>query len=598
MAGHSGVRHCRTAFGAPGSTGSTTATFRRAPAAPARNRSELIATSSHTNARAAPRAEHDGPWWRSAVIYQVYIRSFADADGDGVGDIAGIRAHLPYLAGLGVDALWINPWYPSPMKDAGYDVSDLRAIEPRFGTLEEAWAMIAEAHELGLRVLLDIVPNHLSDQHVWFQAALAAAPGSRERARFIFRDGRDPGGDEPPNDWVSNFGGPAWTRVNEADGSPGQWYLHLFTPEQPDVDWTNAEVRREFDDTMRFWFELGVDGFRIDVAHGLVKADGLPDVGATVWPPVDLAPVDHPHWDRDGVHEIYRAWRALADHYDDPRVFVAEAWVHNPQRLAHYVRRDELHTAFNFDFLLAPWDADGLREAIVISLEAHDAVGAPATWVLSNHDTVREISRYARPQGAAPMHRLEDILDLPADFELGERRARAAALLMLALPGGAYVYQGEELGLAEVEDIPEDRLQDPGWEQSGRTNRGRDGCRVPLPWSGQAPPYGFSPDGASAEPWLPQPPTWGTQTVAAESGDPDSMLELYRAALRIRREHPALGDVAFARDPGFACWVNLSDAAVALPGDAEVLIASTPLHADGALPGDAAVWLATADDRP
>ena len=491
------------------------------------------------------------------------------------------------------------------MKDAGYDVSDLRAIEPRFGTLEEARAMIADAHARGLRILLDIVPNHLSDQHVWFQAALAAAPGSRERARFIFRDGRGPGGEQPPNDWASNFGGPAWRRVTEADGRPGQWYLHLFTPEQPDVDWTNADVRDEFDATMRFWFELGVDGFRIDVAHGLVKAEGLPDVGETPWPPITPEPVDHPHWDRDGVHEIYRAWRALADEYDDPRVFVAEAWVHNPQRLAHYVRGDELHTAFNFDFLLAPWDADALREAIVISLEAHHEVGAPATWVLSNHDTVREVSRYARPQDGAATYRLEDILDMPADFALGERRARAAALLMFALPGGAYVYQGEELGLAEVEDIPEDRLQDPSWEQSGHTNRGRDGCRVPLPWSGDAPPYGFSPERAGAEPWLPQPATWGERTVAAQTGDPESMLELFRRALRLRRDQPALGDgalrwlpsppgtVAFARDPGFVCLVNLTAEPVALPEGSEVLVASAALDADRRLPADASVWLST-----
>ena len=394
-------------------------------------------------------------WWRSAVIYQVYIRSFADGNGDGIGDIAGLRSRLRYLADLGVDAVWINPWYPSPMKDAGYDVSDFRSIEPVFGTLEDARQMIGEAHELGLRVLLDIVPNHLSDQHAWFQDALAAGPGSRERARFIFRDGVGSHGDQRPNDWRSAFGGPAWTRVTESDGGPGQWYLHLFTPEQPDVDWTNPEVHEEFDETMRFWFDMGVDGFRIDVAHGLAKAEGLPDIGSTVWPPVSAERVEHPHWDRDEVHEIYRTWRALADAYDDQRVFVAEAWVHNPERLAMYLRDDELHTAFNFDFLLSPWLAEPMRASIVASLDAHEGVGAPPTWVLSNHDTVREVSRYARPQGVRELRHLDDLLDLPADFELGRRRARAAALLMLALPGGAYVYQGEELGLAEVEDLPD-----------------------------------------------------------------------------------------------------------------------------------------------
>jgi alpha-glucosidase len=544
------------------------------------------------------------PWWRSAVIYQVYIRSFADGDGDGVGDIAGLRARLRHIAGLGVDALWVNPWYRSPMKDAGYDVSDFRSIEPVFGTLEEAEAVIAEAHELGLRVLLDIVPNHLSDQHAWFQEALAAAPGSLERARFIFRDGRGSRGEERPNDWVSNFGGPAWTRVTEANGHPGQWYLHLFSPEQPDLDWTNPEVQAEFDQTMRFWFDRGVDGFRIDVAHGLAKAGDLADIGATVWPPLDGERVDHPHWDREEVHEIYRRWRALADEYEDPRVFVAEAWVHSLERLSLYIRGDELHTAFNFDFLLAPWQAEPMRESITAALRAHDAVGAPPTWVLSNHDTVREVSRYARPQTVHPLRRLNDLRDLPADFELGRRRARAAALLMLALPGGAYFYQGEELGLAEVEDLPDEVLQDPGWELSGHANRGRDGCRVPIPWSGERPPYGFSPDGAAQPPWLPQPETWGPLTVEAQTGAPGSTLELYRRALAIRASRPDLGDgalewleapdgaLAFARGPRFVCLVNLSDAPAPVPGGAQLLISSAPLTGEGSLPGDSAAWLA------
>jgi alpha-glucosidase len=551
----------------------------------------------------AELSRNGGPWWRSAVIYEVYIRSFADGDGDGIGDIQGLRSRLSYLAGLGVDALWITPWYPSPMKDGGYDVSDLRAIEPLFGTVAEAEALIAEAHDLGLRILLDIVPNHLSDHHPWFQEALAAAPGSRERARFIFRDGLGSDGSTPPNDWMSNFGGLAWTRVTEADGRPGQWYLHLFTPEQPDVDWTNSDVRDEFDATMRFWFGLGVDGFRIDVAHGLAKAEGLPDVGSTVWPPVGGEAVDHPHWDRDEVHDIYRSWRSLADSYDEPRVFVAEAWVHHPARLAQYIRADELHTAFNFDFLLAPWQAEPMRASIVAALSAHEAVGAPPTWVLSNHDTVREVSRYARPQGVRPLRKLDDLIDLPADLDVGRRRARAAALLMLALPGGAYVYQGEELGLAEVEDLPEDALRDPGWEQSGRTQRGRDGCRVPIPWSGNAPPFGFSPDNASAPPWLPQPPAWRELTAEAQTGDESSMLELYRRGLALRRAQPALGDgtlhwleapegaLAFARDPGFQCLVNLARDPVSLPLDGEILLASGPLTDDSLLPGDTAVWL-------
>ena len=558
-------------------------------------------TDASAQARLSPRGA-DEPWWRSAVVYQIYIRSFADGDGDGIGDIAGLRSRLPYLARLGVDAAWVNPWYPSPMKDAGYDVSDFRDIEPVFGTLAEAEAMIDEAHQLGIRVLLDIVPNHFSDQHAWFRQALAVAPGSSERARFIFRDGRGPGGDEPPNDWVSRFGGPAWTRVTEADGRPGQWYLHLFTPEQPDLDWNDDTVRTDFEETMHFWFERGVDGFRIDVAHGLVKAEGLPDVGSTVWPPTTSDPVDHPHWDRDDVHDIYRRWRALADAYEDPRIFVAEAWVHNAERLALYLRPDELHAAFNFDFLLAPWQAEKLRQSIVTSLSAHDLVGAPPTWVLSNHDTVREVSRYARPQDVRRLRGLNDLLDLPADFDVGLRRARAAALLMLALPGGAYIYQGEELGLPEVEDLPEEVLQDPTWAQSGHTERGRDGCRVPIPWSGNEPPYGFSSDRADAPPWLPQPRSWAALTAESQSGDDGSTLELYRRALQIRREHAALGDgslrwldapedvIAFARDPGFVCIVNLSGGPASGPDGAEMLLASGSLTDRGELPANTAAW--------
>jgi alpha-glucosidase len=532
-------------------------------------------------------------WWRSAVVYQLYIRSFADGDGDGVGDIAGIRARLSHLHDLGVDAVWINPWYPSPMADAGYDVSDYRAIEPAFGTSADAAALIAEAHALGLRVLLDIVPNHTSDHHAWFQAALAGDAAAR--ARYLFRPGR---GDGPPNDWQSVFGGPAWTQV--ADGS---WYLHLFDPGQPDLDWTNPEVVAEFESVLRFWFDQGVDGFRIDVAHGLVKAEGLPDVG-----PDDeeiLEPAhrpDHPFWDRDGVHEIYRGWRRVADSYPEARVFVAEAWVGSNERLTRYLRADELNTAFNFPYLNTPWDAAELRAVIDESLSTYATIDAPATWVLSNHDVVRHVSRMGRPQ-AAGRHSLSALPPVATlDRALGTRRARAAALLMFALPGSAYVYQGDELGLWEVEDLPEAVLQDPTWRRSGHTERGRDGCRVPLPWSGAAAPFGFSPEGAVKEPWLPQPADFAAVTVAAQETDDGSMLALYRAALAVRRCHPALGGgeltwrpsepgvLVFDRDPGFRCVVNLADHPVALPADARVLVSSVPL-VEGRLPVDAAVWL-------
>jgi alpha-glucosidase len=442
-----------------------------------------------------------------------------------------------------------------------------------------------------------MVPNHTSDRHAWFEAALAAGPGSPERERYVFRPGTGENGELPPNDWRSTFGGSAWTRVPD-----GEWYLHLFAEAQPDLNWENVEVRRDFEKVLAFWFDRGVDGFRIDVAHGLIKQEGLPDAGEVgdVLEPTKRE--DHPHWDRDGVHEIFREWRRVADRYDGERAFVAEAWVSGPERLARYVRPGELQTAFNFDYLRAPWDAARLRDVIDTSLEALGSVGAPATWVLSNHDVVRHVTRYGRPhtEGHGPRGDTPE----PLDLALGTRRARAAALLMLALPGGAYVYQGEELGLPEVEDIPEALLQDPVWERSGHTARGRDGCRVPLPWTGDVPPFGFSPDGATT--WLPQPASWQNLTASAQTGDPDSMLELYRTALRLRRDLPALGEgplawhdtpegvLMFSRAPGFACAVNLSGAPYALPSHTDVLLTSGPL--DGAaLPHDTAAWLAVGE---
>ncbi|MFG2934552.1 glycoside hydrolase family 13 protein [Streptomyces sp. NPDC048282] len=531
------------------------------------------------------------PWWRSAVIYQVYIRSFADGNGDGVGDIAGIRSRLPYLKSLGVDALWINPWYKSPQADHGYDVADYREIDPLFGTVAEAEQLIEEAHAHGIRIIPDIVPNHSSDQAAWFRQALAAGPGSPERERYVFRAGRGAHGELPPNDWDSRFGGPAWTRVPD-----GEWYLHLFTPQQPDLNWRHPEVHAEFESVLRFWFDRGVDGFRIDVAHGLLKDPELPDLDG-------LSTDVHPFWDRDEVHEIYRSWRELADEYPGDRSFVAEAWTDTPERLASYVREDGLHTAFNFDFLMTDWDAKDLRAVIDDTLAVLGTVGAPATWVMSNHDVMRHASRYGRRAAKKWLANESYIPAGPADLELGTRRARAAALLTLALPGGAYVYQGEELGLPEIEDLPEAVLQDPVWERSGHTERGRDGCRVPIPWSGTTAPYGFSAADATASPWLPQPADWAPRTVAAQTGDPASMLELYRTALRIRREHPALGDgtltwlddapagvLAFRREPGFVCVVNLSTEPYELPAHTSVLLTSGPVG-DNRLAPDQAAWL-------
>lgn len=527
-------------------------------------------------------------WWRHAVIYQVYIRSFADTDGDGIGDIGGIRQHLEHLVDLGVDALWINPWYPSPQADAGYDVVTYFDIDPLFGSLADAELLIEEAHAAGLRVILDIVPNHTSDRHEWFRAALAAGPGSPERERYVFRDGRGTNGDDPPNDWPSAFGGPAWTRVVEPDGSPGQWYLHLFAPEQPDRNWEHPDTHDELERALHFWFDRGVDGFRIDVAHSLYKADGLPDLGdaAGAWQPGQPSPF----FDLEPVHDVYRAWRRIADSYDPPRVFVAEAWIPQPSRLARYVRPDELHTTFNFDFLCSPWRADRLREVIDATLEEHALVDAPPTWVLSNHDVVRQVSRYARRDQSRDVHQLRNLTGEP-DFELGARRARAAIMLMAALPGSCYVYQGEELGLPEVEHLDPAVRQDPAWERSGHTDPGRDGCRVPLPW-----------DGVTAGTWLPQPDWFADFAVSAEARDPASMLSHYRDVLRLRREHSALGDgafewlpsadavLAFRREPGFVCVVNLGAQPCPLPRHHTMLHASAPIDGDE-LPPDAAAWL-------
>ncbi|MFF9869846.1 glycoside hydrolase family 13 protein [Streptomyces sp. NPDC013953] len=550
--------------------------------------------------------ERPDAWWRNAVIYQIYPRSFADGDGDGVGDLAGVRQRLDHLASLGVDALWFTPWYPSPMADGGYDVADYRGVDPLFGTLAEAEELIEEARRRGLRTIVDVVPNHVSRDHPWFRAALAAPPGSAERALFHFRPGRGPDGRLPPNNWVSEFGGPAWTRVTGPDGSPGEWYLHLFAPEQPDLNWADPRVRAEHEAVLRFWLDRGVAGIRVDSATLLTKDPALPDLvpGRT--------PDPHPYADRDDLHEIYRCWRRIADSYPGERLLVGEMWLSDPARLARYLSGDELHTAFNFSFLQSPWDAERIRACIDATLESHEAVGAPPTWVLCNHDVTRTVTRYGRADTSFDFAGKRHAV--PSDLALGTRRARAACLLTLALPGSLYLYQGEELGLYEVEDLPADRLRDPMHVRSGGTDPGRDGCRVPMPWSGTAPPFGFAPDGTN--PWLPQPAGWASLTVAAQDGAPDSMLTLYRSALALRRAAttragtpagasalrwiPApTGVLAFGWGDGLLCVVNLTPRRpVPLPGGHTVLLASAPVD-DGTLGPDTAAWLrAGGDDEP
>ena len=545
-------------------------------------------------------ADADAQWWRRAVIYQVYIRSFADGNGDGIGDLAGVRSRLRYLLELGVDAIWFTPWYLSPLADGGYDVADYRAIDPAFGSLAEAERLIAEARDLGIRTIVDIVPNHVSDQHPWFQAALASAPGSPERARFWFRPGRGRDGDEMPNEWVSNFSGPTWTRTQNPDGTPGEWYLHLFSAQQPDLNWSHPDVRAEHEAVLRFWFDRGVAGVRIDSAALLVKDPALPEV------PADPRPGEHPNTDRDELHDIYRGWRGVADSYSDNRILVGEIWLPDIERFAKYLRPDELHTAFNFDFLARPWDAASLKESIDSTLAAHAPVGAPATWVLSNHDVTRPVTRYGQEDSSFAFATKRH--GTPTDLELGRKRARAAALLCAALPGSLYIYQGEELGLDEVQDLPAHQLQDPMYLRSGGADPGRDGCRVPLPWSGTRPPFGFSPAGATAEPWLRQPGRWTELTVEAEQEDPRSMLSLYRSMLVIRRENTDLVEgnlrwlaseddvLSFARGERFVCVTNFSSHPIELPSGCSLLLASADLT-EGRLPSDASAWLRFDQDQ-
>lgn len=545
------------------------------------------------------------PWWRDAVTYQIYIRSFADANGDGIGDVEGIRSRLPYLKELGVDAIWITPWYPSPQNDHGYDVSDYMDIEPQYGTLADAEKLIKETHDHGIKFIVDIVPNHTSDQHKWFQAALKAAPGSPARDRYMFRDGKGPNGDLPPNNWEAVFGGCAWERVIEADGKPGQWYLHLFAIEQPDLNWENPEVRSHLEDVLKFWLDRGVDGFRIDVAHGMVKYPGLPDIPEVNTTSEMLAPHERPFWDQEGVHEIYRSWRKILDSYPGERMAVAEAWVSPASRIARYVRADELQNSFNFEMLTTLWKADEIRAKIDNSIAALVEVGAPPSWVFNNHDVVRSIDRLdlgLTNNGESTFTRQGD----PAKFNIarGTLRAKSATLMTLALPGGTYLYQGEELGLPEVRDLPEDRLTDPRWKMSGYKDRGRDGCRVPLPWKSEPTGgFGFSTNELLEldQPWLPMSPWMGNFSAESQAGVAGSTLTMYREALALRKLEEGLGDgpmtwiesgrdvVAFSRPGNFACYINFG-AAIEIPAGATVLISSGPLEGNS-IPTDTAVWL-------
>jgi alpha-glucosidase len=553
-------------------------------------------------------------WWRDAVIYQVYPRSFADSDGDGLGDIPGILNRIDYLQNLGVDAVWISPFYPSPLRDGGYDVADYRSVDTRLGTVSDVEQLIKAAHARNMKVFMDIVPNHTSREHAWFQEVLRSEPGSPAWNRYVIKEGKGENHELPPTNWESVFHGPAWSPLVLANGERTKyWYLHIFDSSQPDLNWENPEVRAEFLDILKFWFDLGIDGFRIDVAHGLIKDQTFPDIDYSMVKERELLgePILSPFWNQDGVHEIYRDWRALADIYNPPRVFCGEAWAPTPERLALYLRPDELHTSFNFDYLRAGFDADRLRQSIDATLLNHKLVGAPPTWVLSNHDIVRHATRLAPGQSDHPT-----VPPTPENADRGLARARAATLFTLGLPGSTYLYQGEELGLPEVLDLPGDVRQDPVWFRSNGTDIGRDGCRVPIPWSGDIPSYGFGPGEQS---WLPQPAEWAHLSVQAQESD-DTTLNFYRSALARRRSEPATGDgelqwrtseltqtegvLAYTRPHPqlpMTCVLNTRDHNISLPNEfgTEILQASGPGVAivgseDGehiVIAPDTAIWL-------
>ncbi|MCI1888980.1 MAG: glycoside hydrolase family 13 protein [Bifidobacterium crudilactis] len=574
-------------------------------------------------------------WWKQAVVYQIYPRSFKDANGDGLGDIPGITSKMQYLRELGIDAIWLSPFYPSDLADGGYDIIDYRNVDPRLGTMQDFDAMVSAAHQEGIKVIVDIVPNHTANKHAWFLEALAAGRGSTARERYIFKEGSGPNGEFPPNDWQSLFGGPAWERVED-----GQWYLHIFAKEQPDLNWNNPEVHEEFKKTLRFWSDHGTDGFRVDVAHGLAKKlDGASMKDLSHWTVHDSLSHDgtHPLWDRAQVHDIYREWRQVFNEYNPPRFAVGEAWV-VPEHQYLYASPDELGQVFNFEFAIANWFSQDFRTAIRDGLQAAKSSGSTATWVMSNHDVPRHPSRYGLPQAPSKAtHQLpkdwvlRDGTTYEENRELGTRRARAAILMETALPGSVYIYQGEELGLFEVPNIPWDRLEDPTpFRTRGRyTEKGRDGCRVPLPWNSQDAPheaswdsrfgtgasFGFSPSDAtagsqSADPHLPQPLWYKDFAVDVEQQDPTSMLSLYkaclshRAALLTSAHNTSVtwldeGDevIAYTRQAAdnsgytaIASITNFGKNAVALP-EGDLILSSIQLDDPALLPQDASAWI-------
>jgi alpha-glucosidase len=555
-------------------------------------------------------ARPDTCWWHDAVVYQVYVRSFADTDGDGIGDLDGVRARLDHLDSLGVDAIWLNPCYPSPQRDHGYDVADYCAIEPAYGDLATFDRLVADAAARGIRVLMDVVPNHCSTEHPWFRAAVAAGPGSPERARFFFRDGV---GDGPPNNWRAVFGGSAWTRVAD-----GQWYLGTFSPDQPDWDHTHPDVVDHFEHVLRFWFDRGVEGFRVDAVPPVGKAPELPDQPAG--PPgatdEELALSNPFSTFRPEGHAVWRRWRRLTDRYvaEHPGrdiVLVAEAYTpRRPDLLLEYARPDEFHQAFAFDALLSPWRAPELRQAVGDQLMLLHDEGVVPTWTLSNHDVQRTVTRLGRANAADPASYTGSALryvDAPVDLDLGRRRALAAIAFVLALPGSVYLFQGEELGLPEWLDLPDASRQDPVFLRTEGAFRGRDGCRVPMPWTADpAGAHGFSPTDSATVPWLPQPDDWGRYAVDLQAPDPGSTLAVYRSLLAARRRHASGTDARLVelhpdlvaiRRGRLVAVLNPTSAPVHV-GDlfriADVVVSTVASHEPGTVPADSTMWVTAA----
>ena len=549
-------------------------------------------------AHEAPAPHAPEKWWRSAVIYQIYPRSFADGNGDGMGDLPGVLERLGSLKELGVDAIWFSPFFTSPQKDAGYDVSDYTDIDPRFGTIEDFDRVLNRAHELGIRVIVDLVPNHSSNEHPLFQAALAAGPGSKERELYHFADGKGENGELPPNNWQSVFGGPTWTRVED-----GQWYLHIFDSSQPDFNWENPETIEFFHSVLRFWLDRGVDGFRVDVPHALIKEPGLPDVeeASSSMTGSDDAPKEdkpHPHWGQDGVHEIIRGFRKINDEYHN-RAMCAEAWILPLSKMAKWVRPDEYHQAFNFAYLETPWDASKLKAVVDESISEFGKVGAPSTWVLSNHDVIRHVTRLSYDQIPKQGDGIGPKYPQP-DEAKGLRKGRAATAFMLGLPGSSYIYQGEELGLPEHTTIEDQYREDPTFFRTKGERVGRDGCRVPIPWESDAPAFGFNSTGKS---WLPQPENYRGYARDAQRGVPGSTLELYKQLIRVRKEHNlGNGSLSWVEDlcdesllvyenSGVRVIANFGPDSFNLP-EGEILVTTQhDLRVEGVLEHDQVAWI-------